>query len=95
MNENVEDPVEAGGLDAPNVMGEVVAGDAPNENTEEFWGCQEEPKTLVVGPLVELPDLPSEAAAAAVVIPKLRAVDPKTELVGVDPDVNWNEVVFA
>lgn len=84
VNENMEDPVDAVVLDdAPNVIGGVVAADdAPNENTEEFGGCQEEPNMLVVevDPLVELPDFPSEE-----LMPKAGAEDPNRELL----EENW------
>lgn len=74
-----ENPVELPVLDAPNTTGDVVAegvgvADAPKlnvvPNPEDFAGSQVDPNTLVAGPLVELPDLPSDDAVMEL-IPKL------------------------
>ena len=74
-----ENPVELPILDAPNTTGDVVAegvgvADAPKlnvvPNPEDFAGSPVDPNTLVVGPLVELPDLPSDDAVMEL-IPKL------------------------
>ena len=74
-----ENPVELPILDAPNTTGDVVAegvgvADAPKlnvvPNPEDFAGSQVDPNMLVAGPLVELPDLPSDDEVMEL-IPKL------------------------